>query len=194
MKPIPIENKVEDKFDYPKTYEDCFVDLSAELEKPPIAISVGEYTFNGIDYPLPAYTFGEFSATVAPSKTKKSFFKSALIASFIGGNSNHYFPQFKTHRQDDCYIVDIDTEQGAFYAQNVFRRVMDMTGGQYANYLPFSMRSKTPIERVAFVDALLQDDRYKGKIKFISIDGVADLVENTNDIVMSSEIASKLMK
>jgi hypothetical protein len=184
----------EGDFDYKSAFDECIVDLDAEMVKPPIAISVGHYLYDNESHYLPAYTYGEFSATVAPSKTKKSFFKSALIASYIGGNSNEFFPQFKTHRKEDHFIVDIDTEQGKYYAQNVFRRVAKMTGGLYQNYLPFSMRSKTPLERVLFIEGLLKDPKYLGKIKFISIDGIADLVENTNDIVMSNNIASKVLK
>jgi hypothetical protein len=45
-----------------------------------------------------------------------------------------------------------------------------------------------------FVDALLNDPRYKGKVRFVSIDGIADLIENTNDIVMSAKVAQKTMK
>lgn len=184
----------EEVFDYEKMYNDCFIDLDIVLERPPCAISIGKYEINGKEYDIDAHTYGEMSATVAPSKTKKSFYKSALIASYIGGNASHYFPNMKSHRDNDFYIVDLDTEQGAFYAQKVFRRVQLMTGLKYINYLPFAMRSKTPEERVMFVDHLLKDPRYKGKIKFVSIDGIADLIENTNDIVMSARIANKTMK
>ena len=185
----------EDKpFDYKKMFDDCFVDLDVILHRPPAALFIGTYDFNGKEYDLPAHTYGEFSATVAPSKTKKTFYKSALIASYIGGKANSYFPNMKSARDDDFYIVDIDTEQGKYYAQHAFRRVQLMTGSKYVNYLPFAMRSKTPDERVMFVDALLKDPKYKGKIKFISIDGIADLVENTNDILLSANIANKVLK
>tara|TARA_R100001086_G_scaffold157396_1_gene84190 strand:- start:103 stop:957 length:855 start_codon:yes stop_codon:yes gene_type:complete len=194
LNPEDFKDNIEQSFDYDKMFEDCFVDLDVVIKRPPAALSIGTYEYNGNVYDLPVHTYGEFSATVAPSKTKKSFYKSALIASYIGGTSNKYFENIKTHRDADYYIVDIDTEQGAYYAQNVFRRVMKMTGGNYKNYLPFAMRSKTPEERVAFVDALLEDEKYKGKIKFISIDGIADLVENTNDIIMSAKIAQRVLK
>lgn len=184
----------EEVFDYDKMFKDCFVDLDVVIERPPAALSIGKYEFNGKSYDLSAHTYGEFSATVAPSKTKKSFYKSSLIASYIGGTAKEYFPNMKSHRDNDYYIVDVDTEQGAFYAQTVFRRVQLMTGIKYDNYLPFAMRSKTPEERVMFIDALLEDPKYKGRIKFVSIDGIADLVENTNDIVMSAKIAQKVMK
>lgn len=182
-------------FDFEKIFNECLVDLDVIIDAPPIALSIGQYEFNGKFYDNHVYTLGEFSATVAPSKTKKSFFKSALISAFIGGQSTVYFPNIKTHRKsNDDIIIDIDTEQGKFYAQRVFRRVQLMTGVRYPNYFPFAMRSKTPEERVEFVDRLLQDPRFKNKVKFISIDGIADLVENTNDIVMSSAIASKVLK
>lgn len=181
-------------FDYEKMFNECYIDLDVVIERPPCAISIGTYEYNGKYYDIDAHTYGEMSATVAPSKTKKSFYKSALIASYIGGNASHYFPNMKSHKTDDFYIVDVDTEQGKFYAQTVFRRVQLMTGLKYINYLPFAMRSKTPEERVMFIDALLNDPKYKGKIKFVSIDGIADLIENTNDIVMSAKIAQKTMK
>ena len=175
-----FNNSEQSAFDYKKMYEDCFVDLDVIIEKPPCAISIGQYNFNGMNYDLPVHTYGEFSATVAPSKTKKTFYKSALIASYIGGNANSFFENIKSHRDKDYHIIDIDTEQGAYYAQHAFRRVELMTGSKYDNYYPFAMRSKTPEERVMFVDALLEDPKHKGKVKFISIDGIADLVENTN--------------
>lgn len=192
---IQESDNLDAPFDYEKMFKDCFVDIDLVLERPPAVLSIGEYEYNGKRYNIDAHTLGEMSATVAPSKTKKSFYKSALIASGIGGNACEYFPNTKTHRNSDDWIfVDIDTEQGAFYAQKVFRRVQQMTGLKYINYLPFAMRSKTPTERVMFVDSLLEDPKYKGRIKFISIDGIADLIENTNDIVMSSQIANKTMK
>jgi len=196
LKPEDYEDSIEETpFDYEQMFNDCFIDLDAEIGRPPAALSVGEYSYNGTTYPLEAYTYGEFSATVAPSKTKKSFYKSALIASYIGGQASHYFPNIKSHRDNnDYYVVDIDTEQGRYYAQNVFKRVEIMVGNKYINYLPFAMRSKTPEERVQFVDALMRDPKYKGKIKFISIDGIADLIENTNDIIMSAKVAQKVLK
>jgi len=194
LNPEDFIDNTEVVFNYEQMYEDCFVDLDVVIERPPSALSIGTYEFKGTSYDLPVHTYGEFSATVAPSKTKKTFYKSALIASYIGGQANNYFPNIKTHRKEDYYIVDIDTEQGSFYAQHAFRRVTEMVGHRYDNYLPFAMRSKTPEERVMFVDALLEDERYKGKIKFVSIDGIADLIENTNDIIMSAHVAQKVLK
>jgi hypothetical protein len=186
---------VESFFDFDKMFSECIVDLDVVYDRPPTALSIGQYEESGKWYDNHVHTYGEFSATVAPSKTKKSFYKSALIACYLGGQAKDYFPNIKSHRvSNDDIVIDIDTEQGKFYAQKVFRRVQIMTGFKYPNYYPFAMRSKTPEERVQFVDALLQQPKFKGKVKFISIDGIADLVENTNDILMSAAIASKVLK
>lgn len=191
---LPSESS-EPEFDFDKVYNECLVDLDLVLDAPPMALSIGKHEYGGNYYDTPAHTLGEFSATVAPSKTKKTYYKSALIAGFIGGTSQNYFPIFKTHRaSDEDIIIDIDTEQGKFYSQRVFRRVSQITGMKYDNYYPFAMRSKTPEERVMFVDMLLQQPKFKGKVKFISIDGIADLIEDTNDIIMSAKIASKVLK
>ena len=182
------------EFDYAKTHDKCFIDISLDLKAPPTALSIGTHNYKGNEYDNNTFTYGEFSAIVAGSKNKKTFFKSALIASYIGGKANNFFPNFKTSRTQDFYVVDIDTEQGAYYSQRAFRRVADMVGGPYVNYLPFGVEELEPSEIVSFIDGLFNDPRYKGKIKWLSIDGIADLVVNTNDIVESRAVATKLKK
>lgn len=189
---IPEDNIPE--FDYKKTHDRCLIDLSLDIMQPPTALSIGHHEYKGNLYNNNTFTYGEFSAIVAGSKNKKTFFKSALIASFIGGQSTNYFPNFKTSRNEECYIVDIDTEQGDYYSQRAFRRVSDMVGSVYNNYLPFGVEDLEPNEIILFIDGLFNDPRYKGKIKWLSIDGVADLVLNSNDIIESQKVASQLKK
>ncbi len=191
---LTINNEEENEFNYQKVYNKCFVDLDLDMMLPPTALSIGIHDYKGDNYNNNTFTYGEFSAIVAGSKNKKTFFKSALIASFIGGNANNYFPNFTTNRKEDCYIIDIDTEQGAYYAQRAFRRVADMVGDAYVNYLPFGVEELEPEEIIKFIDCLFNDPRYKGKIKWLSIDGIADLLVNTNDIVESKKVATKLKK
>lgn len=191
---ITLDNPLEDSFDYQKAYNNCLVDLSEELMLPPTALSIGTHDYKGNTCANNTFSYGEFSAIVAASKSKKTFFKSALIASYIGGNANNYFPGMKSHREGEPFIIDIDTEQGDYYAQRAFRRVADMVGGTYNNYLPFGVEELDPDEIILFIDGLLSDRRYKGKIKWISIDGVADLIVNPNDVNESVMAAQKLKK
>ncbi len=182
----------EETFDYKKTFSKCLIDLSEELMLPPTALAIGTHEYKGKEYDNNTFSYGEFSAIVAASKSKKTFFKSALIASYIGGQANNFFPDIKSRREGQPYIIDIDTEQGEYYAQRAFRRVADMVGETYDNYLPFGLEQLDPEEIVLFIENLLEDPRYKGKIKWLSIDGIADLVENPNDIIESNKVLKKL--
>jgi hypothetical protein len=189
--PIAEEEEV---FDYHKIYNKCLVDLSEEIMLPPTALSIGSHEYKGNMYDNNTFSYGEFSAIVAASKSKKTFFKSSLIAGFIGGNTSTYFPQFKSHREGEPVIIDIDTEQGDFYAQRAFRRVADLVGENYNNYLPFGLEELDPEEIVKFIDSLLKDPRHKGKVKWMSIDGIADLLDNANDIEKSFKVAQNLKR
>jgi hypothetical protein len=182
--------------DYIAMLNECVVDLDVEIEQPKILISVGQHEYKGNYYPTPVMTEGEFSAIIAVSKAKKSFLKSALIGSYIGGNSNLLFPNIRTHRTEDYGIADFDTEMGKYYTQRAFRRVQDMTGAKYDNYKGFATRHKSSSERLFMIDALLKNQKsfFTNDIKLLSIDGIADLVENTNDLVMSKEASDYIMK
>lgn len=191
FKPFVLEN-TEVEFDYKKLHDKYLVDLSEDLMLPPTALSIGSHDYKGNIYLNNTFSYGEFSAIVAASKSKKTFFKSALIAGYIGGNITNYFDDFKTCRKGEPFIIDIDTEQGEYYAQRAFRRVADLVGENYNNYLPFGLEALDAEEIVKFIDGLMNDARYKNRIKWISIDGVADLVGDTNDINKSLDVAKKL--
>jgi hypothetical protein len=187
---------VNDEFDFNKAYNSCFVDLSEELPRPEILISIGQHEYKGNYYPTPAWTAGEFSAIIATSKSKKTFLKSALCGCYIGGKAVNYFPNIKTHRDKDYVILDFDTEQGKYYTQRTFRRPHEMVGETYENYKGFATRHLPTRHRVRLIDETLlkQKELFKEDVKLVFIDGIADLVENTNDLVMSSEIADYLLR
>jgi hypothetical protein len=182
--------------DYLSMLDDCYVDLDLEIEKPKILLSVGEHEYKGNMYPTPVMTEGEFSAIIAQSKAKKSFLKSALLGCYIGGKANLLFPNIKSHRHKEFGIADFDTEQGKYYTQRTFRRIQDMTGAKYVNYKGFATRHKSSQERLFMIDTLLKNQKryFTEDIKLLSIDGIADLVENTNDIVMSKEASDYILK
>lgn len=187
------DDNIEEIFDFQSVYNDAYVDLDVEMPRPEPLISIGT---NSKGYDINVLTAGEMSAIVAPSKSMKSFFKSALISRYIGGSSDNLFPSIKTHRTDDFGIIDIDTEQGKFYTQKTFRRVHKMNNFVYQNYKGFAMRKYNAEERVNFTDELLkrQIEIFGKPIKLVCIDGIADYVDDTNDIVMSKRISDKLMR
>jgi hypothetical protein len=191
-----IKNEPEVVFNIASLESSCFVDLSEELKPPEMLLSIGQHEYKGNYYDTPIMTAGEFSAIVAVSKSKKSFLKSALLACYIGGNSNIQFSNIKTHRKENYTILDFDTEMGNYYAQRSFRRVIEMVGQDYPNYKSYVTRSLTSSQRLQLIDYCLknQENLYKTKVKLVSIDGIADLVENTNDIVMSKEASDYIMR
>lgn len=179
---------------YKKEFLECFVDLDEKIEHPETLISIGEYSYKGKNYPIPVMTAGEYSCISAPSKSKKSFLKSQFVAAYIGGNSNKHFSEIKGHRDKDYGVADFDTEQSKFYAFRTFARVEKITGQRYKNYYPFKMRHLTPEERVAFIDNLLEDEKFRDHIKIMFVDGIADLINDSNDLVSSQEIVGKILK
>lgn len=186
----------EELLDYLKIVSDCYIDLSEEMPKPEILLSIGEHQYKNKWYPTPVMTSGEFSAIVAVSKAKKSFLKSAFIGSYIGGKANILFGNIRSFRDKNYTILDFDTEQGKYYAQRTFRRVLDISGEQYDDYFCYATRQITSRQRLEMVDYCLKNQTtlYKNPVKLVSIDGIADLVENTNDIVMSKEASDYVMR
>jgi hypothetical protein len=175
-------------------YVESLVDLKDKVKEPETVISIDHYYYKGVQYPNPVMTAGEFSVISAPSKSKKSFFKTFLSGAYIGGNAVEYFDNIRGHRDSDYAIIDCDTEQSKYYAHRTFKRVEEITGSEYEFYYPFKMRHMSPEERVAFIDGALKSNLLKAKVKLIFIDGVADLIEDSNDLVMSNQIAQKLLQ
>lgn len=181
--------ETEDVFNPEDVFNDCLIDANEELDKPPIAISIGyKYEEN-----VPLVTYGNFCAVVGASKSMKSFFKSALLACYIGGQAQNYFIDIKGHNTKGKYVIDIDTEQGKYHVQKAVKRVHTMIGGDYKGYQGFALRPKTAKERVKFIEWILKESEYSGKIGLLSIDGVADLIDDVNDLKASNEITQKLM-
>src|SRR5690606_11475373 len=56
------------------------------------------------------------------------------------------------------------------------------------------LRHLDPEQRVAFIDHLIESPEYKGKVKLIFIDGIADLIKDTNDLQASNYIVGVLLK
>ena len=172
-------------------FKECLVDLDADVKPLDVLVYIG---IDETGKRTPAITRGEISCIYAPSKAKKSFAKSLIESAFIGGNTETYTSHFVGNRRTKGYLISIDTEQGEFYATNSFRRVERVVGNRYERYLPFQMRRQSVKDRLKLIEWLIYESEYKGKIDMITIDGLADLVSNTNDIETSTELAEKLLR
>lgn len=186
----PVEEK---KIDFEKLHDEYLVDLAEELKPQPIAISIGDSEFKGSLYPNPVCSYGDFSCIVGESKAKKSFFKSLLLARYIGGHSHDYAPDIRGYLSEGKFVIDIDTEQGPYHSQRTFRRVgyMEKTNSSY--YKPFRLRPLSPTQRLQFIDWIFYESIYKNNIGILVIDGIADLIHDINNIEESTMIVQKLM-
>jgi hypothetical protein len=181
FKPVELHNKL-------------YVDVNEVVERQPIALSKGTYNYKGYTNPIPLVSLGNFMCIVGASKSMKSFLKSALISGCFDGESNRYFPDINNENLQGKFVADFDTEQGKYHAQKVFKRSAEMNGRTPDNYLPFALRSLAPKERLQFIEWFYFESQYKDNIGMVSIDGVADLVENVNDLEACNKVVNKLMK
>ena len=172
-------------------FQECFVDLDKPIKPLDVLVYVG---LDERGFKAPSITRGELSCIYAPSKAKKSFAKTLIESAFIGGKHNEYSEHFVGNRRTNGYLISIDTEQGEFYAVNSFHRVEKIVGNRYENYIPLQMRRQSVKDRLRLIEHLIYDSEYSGKIDMMTIDGLADLVENTNDIEVSTELAEKLLR
>lgn len=194
MEKLKLEDfeNAEQEFDYKKIYSECFVDVTQELQAPPIAMGIGYHQYKDKSYLNATFTYGEMSAIIAPQKSKKSFFKRTLAASYIGGDSTLYFPNITTNRNENKYVLDFDTEQDKYYALRSFKGVCEMVGNNYKNYLPFGIKRLSDKEMLQFIDKVVEE--HKEKIGIMFIDGIADLCFNPNDLVQSNHVINHLKK
>lgn len=181
--------------DFSKMLIDSYIDPSEEMKPQPVAISIGSSDYKGTNYPIPFGSYGDFSCIVGASKSRKTFFKSMIEASYLGGNASHFCPSFKGHDTEEKYVISFDTEQSKFHTQRVQRRVMEMVESDiYHNYKTFALRAYEPKERLQFIDYIINESEYKNKIGLLSIDGFVDLVTDFNSLEQSSGLTEKLLQ
>mgnify|MGYP003110101923 FL=1 len=167
--------------------KDAYVDPKKEVEYPPVAISMGS-TGGERDLPICVGTYGNFSFIQAPPKSRKTFLVSLMASAYISG-TNKYAERMLGH-SDDRVTIHYDTEQGEFHSQRVFSRIDKMSGG-LETYKPYSLREYTPQDRLEFIDWHINRVDNLG---LVIIDGIADLVNDVNDINASNELVQCLMK
>ena len=178
---------------------DCVVDLTEQIQRPPVCLTKGEKVYKGkkglTTFEIPLATYGNFSFVQAPPKSYKTFFMSLLAGAYAGADSK-YIDNIQSHR-GNRELVHFDTEQGKWHCKRVFMRVIDMIN---INNIPefyhtFSLRELNYQTRRQYIEYKLQQMVDNGKkIGFVVIDGIADLVSDVNDLKHSNLVVQWLME
>jgi len=174
---------------------DCKVDINEKIDYPPVALSYGEKLLKSESgdklVPIALGTYGNLSVVTAPPKTMKTFFISLLASVYLSG-SNIYGGNLKGHKGNG-HLLHIDTEQGLWHCQKVFKRPLTMDSNiNTNNYHTFGLRSIDHKMRIDFIDYYLENKIDKPSL--IIIDGIADLCSDANAIVESNALVQKLME
>ncbi|MGI6244010.1 MAG: AAA family ATPase [Prevotella sp.] len=151
------------------------------------------------DYPEPRFTLkyegvgtiplGDIQAIKAKSKNGKTFLCSVLIASILGCKEFGLECQIYNAK-----VVYVDTEQNERNTAKVARRVHTLMKWSIKenndNFGCYSLRTMETSQRLPFIQKVIKEKQPQ----VLFIDGIADLIENFNDVEQSSDLINELMR
>lgn len=155
------------------------LEITEAEEEQPIQYTLTDKDGKGI-FPL-----GDISAVKGRAKHGKTFFVSMVCASLLGCKDYGLTPT-----QDNTKVLMVDTEQHRNNVIKVRNRIKTLTNNNLNNFKVLSLRELTPIERYNALAISIREYRPS----FVVVDGIADLISNSNDIEQSQEIVSLLMR
>tara|TARA_R100000742_G_C4278060_1_gene100509 strand:+ start:1193 stop:2011 length:819 start_codon:yes stop_codon:yes gene_type:complete len=170
---------------FEKILEESYVDANEIIKEPPVALSKG---LTQSSEHIPIGTYGNFSFIAAGPKSKKTFLVSLLASAYMGSHET-YVKDIRGFRGNKK-VVHYDTEQSRYHAQKTFNRVHRMCKDA-SDYIPFALRQYSPEERLEFIDWHINTIDNLG---LVIIDGVADLLNDINDLEKSNKVIHYLMK
>lgn len=132
---------------------------------------------------------GNISAVVGAAKSKKTFLCTALVGALLRrseGSMLGITPK-------NIRVLWVDTEQSINHVQRVISRIYSLAGwdpeATYGNLRTLSLREVEPKERVE----LMVDAIKLFKPKLVVVDGISDLMYNSNCIEESDAVVGRLM-
>jgi hypothetical protein len=132
---------------------------------------------------------GNISAIVGQAKSKKTFLCTALVGALL--RTSHE-PMFGITPKN-IKVLWVDTEQSASHVHRVVKRIYRLAGWSeevnYENLRTLTLREVEPKERAEkMVDAIKLF-----KPKLVVVDGISDLMYNSNCIEESDAVVGELM-
>ena len=132
---------------------------------------------------------GNISAVVGAAKSKKTFLCTALVGALLRPNGTAAFGITPSQ----SLVLWVDTEQSASHTQRVIKRIHRMANmpedKPYDKLVTLTLREVEPKERFS----ILKDAIAYYKPRLVVIDGISDLMYNSNCIEESDSVVGELM-
>lgn len=130
---------------------------------------------------------GDISLIVGPPKSRKTTFAAAVVNSLLTERNTEYFGTDLTKPK----ILYVDTEQSPFHAKRTFDRITEGANPaaikEQLRY--YALRQHAPLERLSFLLCAISSTHPD----FVLLDGLADIMTDTNNKQDSSAIIGLLM-
>lgn len=168
-----LESKINSELD---EYE---IDLSAEYPEPKYTLKL-----SGIGT-MPR---GDIQAIKAKSKNGKSFLCSVFIASIFGCKDFSF-----DSLENNPVVLYFDTEQNKRNTAKLATRVHTLLGWDrktnHKGFHTYSLRTMDSPQRFPYIQKIVNEK----KPSVVFIDGIADLIDNFNDVEQSKRLIDALM-
>lgn len=132
---------------------------------------------------------GNISAVVGAAKSKKTFLCTALVGAMLRPSGTAAFGITPSQ----SLVLWVDTEQSASHTQRVIKRIHRMAHRRedepYDKLVTLTLREVEPKERFT----ILRDAIAYYKPRLVIIDGISDLMYNSNCIEESDAVVGELM-
>lgn len=132
---------------------------------------------------------GNISAVVGEAKSKKTFFCTAIVGSLTDTYDKQRFGI--KHRL--CKVLWVDTEQSREHIQKVLFRINLLSSLDIDKDNPLvytqTLREEKPSDRLALMEYAMQYFRPK----LVVVDGISDLLTNTNCLEESEALVARLL-
>lgn len=166
-----------------KMLSSCKLDFNKKYDKPIPLIQMIEDNGHTKD----VLTTSNISGTIGQAKSKKTFLSTIFAAALLG------CPDFAINGNlMGKDLLFFDTEQAPYHVQRISYRLKTLLSDSITKIHIYMLREYDPDERSAMIDYYLK--KHSGTYSFVIIDGVADLIWDTNDIRESKKLESRLMK
>lgn len=136
-------------------------------------------------------TEGNISTVVGEAKSKKTFFSTGLVGGLLNRNQQRVLG---SDPRPETTVLWVDTEQSQTHVQLTARRIHFLAGlSAEANDDHFRMLALREIEP-KLRTKMLFDAIAEWKPRLVVIDGISDLLYNTNDLEESEALVTTLMR